>query len=295
MNNLHIVTVATHSQYYFPYLVESCKRNGKELTVLGYGEKWKGFNWRFKLVLDYLNKLNGNDIVCFVDGYDVICTRNLNKLSDNFLKLKNKYNCKIVVGEHKLIVNNRLKYVFNLLLNYYFGKCKNRLLNAGTYIGQVNDMLEILDKIYKLYPINNADDQRLLTKYCKLNPNNIYIDTENELFLTLELSYQEIDQHLDFKDNKVYYQNNAPFFIHGVGRTYLDNIIIKMNYPYQDKINIQIYNDFNKNILFRVRNSNTGIVIIIIIIILIIITVIIIYKKTKKNKIINNKINRIKK
>ena len=47
IHNLHIVTVATHSDYYFPYLKESFKKNGKELTVLGYGEKWKGFNWRF--------------------------------------------------------------------------------------------------------------------------------------------------------------------------------------------------------------------------------------------------------
>ena len=291
MNNLHIVTVATHSQYYFPYLVESCKRNGKELTVLGYGEKWKGFNWRFKLVLDYLNKLNGNDIVCFVDGYDVICTRNLNKLADEFLKLKNKHNCKIVVGEDKLIINNIYGYMCELTLKYYFGKCKNKSLNAGTYIGQVKDLINILEKIYNLFPIDSADDQILLTKYCKKNANDIYIDTENNLFLTLGSPYQEIDQYLNFKDNKAYYQNNAPFFIHGAGGTYLDNIIIKMNYPYQDKINIQIYNNFNKNMLFRIMNNNKAIVIITIIIItIIIIVVIIIYKKFIKNKIVNNKI-----
>lgn len=54
MSELHIVTVATESKYYFPYLVESCKKYGKELEVLGYGEKWKGFNWRFKLMIEYL-------------------------------------------------------------------------------------------------------------------------------------------------------------------------------------------------------------------------------------------------
>lgn len=31
MNKLYIVTVATHPDFYFPYLVESCKKNGKEL------------------------------------------------------------------------------------------------------------------------------------------------------------------------------------------------------------------------------------------------------------------------
>ena len=41
---MHIVTVVTHSENYFPYLVESCKRNGSDLIILGYGEKWLGFN-----------------------------------------------------------------------------------------------------------------------------------------------------------------------------------------------------------------------------------------------------------
>jgi cell division control protein 42 len=34
-----------------------------------------------------LNKLNKNDIVCFVDGYDVICVRNLNQLKNTFLNI----------------------------------------------------------------------------------------------------------------------------------------------------------------------------------------------------------------
>jgi len=53
---LHIVTVANHSEYYFQYLVESCKKCGKELDILGYGEEWKGFNWRLTLIINYLKK-----------------------------------------------------------------------------------------------------------------------------------------------------------------------------------------------------------------------------------------------
>ena len=89
--SLHIVTVATHSKFYFPYLIESCKRNGSELVILGYGEKWKGFTWRFKLVIEYLKKLNKNDIVCFIDGYDVISSRNFKDLKNIFLQLRKKH------------------------------------------------------------------------------------------------------------------------------------------------------------------------------------------------------------
>ena len=35
--SLHIVTVATDSQYYFPYLVESCEQHGLKLEILGFG------------------------------------------------------------------------------------------------------------------------------------------------------------------------------------------------------------------------------------------------------------------
>ena len=85
MLQLYIVTIATESKFYFPYLIKSCEKNGIKLTILGYGEKWKGFNWKFKLVLEFLKKINKNDIVCFIDGYDVICTKNLTMLPYFFL------------------------------------------------------------------------------------------------------------------------------------------------------------------------------------------------------------------
>jgi len=56
-SQLHIVTVATESKYYFPYLVQSCERNGIKLKVLGYGEKWLGFNWRLRKMIEYLKTL----------------------------------------------------------------------------------------------------------------------------------------------------------------------------------------------------------------------------------------------
>lgn len=282
MNNLHIITVSTHSDYYFPYLIKSCKNNGKELTVLAFGEKWMGFNWRFKLVINYLKNINKNDIVCFVDGFDVICTRKLNQLEKVFFNLKNKYNCKIIVGEHKMIVNNNLSSFCKILLKYYFGECKNVSLNAGTYIGQAKDLIEILEKIYNTFPLNNADDQKLLTKYCLINPNDIYIDVKNEIFLTLELPYQEIDKYIKFNKNGnniniSYNNNNNPFFIHGAGQTYLDNVIIKLNYPYNynNPIKNELSKNFYKNILFRIKNS---IFIIIVLIILFLIIIYIVYK-----------------
>lgn len=263
LEDLHIVTVVTESKYYFPYLVESCKIHGKELTILGYGQKWKGFTWRFKLMLEYLEKLPETDIVCFIDGYDVLCLRDLSELKEEFIKIRNRTNCKIIVG-HDKIDSSTLYYTFNYYWNYYyFGPCIQRglgseackspliggtttyldqnntnveqftndiFINAGTYIGYVYDLLHILKKLYNKNVNNFDDDQILLINYCKKNTEELYIDTNNKLFLTINKVYSEIDDLVKIKENKLVYNNNNPFFIHGPGKTSLTNILKILGY-----------------------------------------------------------------
>jgi len=53
-SSLHIITVATEIKYYMPYLIESIKKNNNELVILGLNMKWLGFNWRFKMMKEYL-------------------------------------------------------------------------------------------------------------------------------------------------------------------------------------------------------------------------------------------------
>ena len=228
LEDLHIVTVATKSEYYFPYLVESCKRHGKELEVVGYGEEWKGFNWKFKLIIAYLKNLPSNDIVCFIDGYDVICVRDLYDLKNEFIKIKKQTNCSIIAG-HDKIYNNFVSFYLKLT----FGKCKNLSLNSGTYIGYVKDLLIVIKEIYNLNPSDSADDQVLMIKYCNLNEKKIFIDVKPKLFLTIPNFLNDIDKYIEInKQNEIIYNNEKPFFIHGPGSAILDNIINKLDYKF---------------------------------------------------------------
>ena len=292
MTKTYIVTVATHDDYYLPYLKKTCKNNGSELIILGYGQKWEGFHWRQKLVLSFLENLNNNDIVCFVDGFDVICTRNLNQFADNFIKLKNKHNCKIIVSENKIVNHDILSYFYYFIVKYYFTECNNKLLNAGIYAGQVKDLIEILKNINNLNINNKTDDQILLTKYCQNNLKDIYIDDNAELFLSLANPYKNIDHLFVYKNNNIYYNGFQPFFIHGNGETYLDNILIKMNidYDYKNKIDDKLSKDYFKKLFFRIENSLPFIILLLISLILLIILIVFIIKKF----IINNKKLKIK-
>jgi hypothetical protein len=239
MEDLHIVTVVNESKYYFPYLVESCKRNGKELEVLGLGETWTGFNFKYKKMADYLKTLPETDIVCFVDGFDVICTRNLIEIKEIFLKLKAETGCKMIVGDDKLAITEMFRFLGSL----YFGNCNGEYLNSGTYIGFVKDLSAIINKILNAHSNDDADDQKIMIEYCDRNPGEIIVDKNNKLFLALAYSSLELDGLFTINDNLVSYNNENPFFVHAMGGGFLENTIRKLGYSINDEIKNKLFYD----------------------------------------------------
>ena len=108
------ITVATHAERYFDVLKESAERNNIDLVVLGWGEKWKGFTWKFNLLIDYLKSCDDNEIVLFIDGYDVFFIRSEYDIINTFLKLKNKNpDAKIFVGRDGYPPNKYHKYFYD--------------------------------------------------------------------------------------------------------------------------------------------------------------------------------------
>jgi hypothetical protein len=168
---MHIVTVATKSEGYFNYLVESCKRNGGKLEVLGWGQEWKGFMMKIYLFKDYLNNLDDDDIVCFVDGYDVIILQPVDKIETLFRNSGKK----ILFSQDS---NADIIPFIEMFCKYYFGTYKNYRLNAGTFIGYVKYFKKIFNNICNEYNCNdkNLDDQIIFTKICnKYNSNSFFV------------------------------------------------------------------------------------------------------------------------
>lgn len=230
----HIVTVATHEKYYYKYLVKSCEKYNSSLKTLGKNEKWTGFYFKNEKLLDFLDNIDNDDLVCLVDGYDVVCVRDLNELRDEFLKIQKETNCKIVVAHDKV-------QPYNIFSKWFFGTCKNLTINAGCYIGQSRDLKKILNKIKKLREkYNETDDQILLTKYCNSKPNNVYIDTECRLFFSYVNSLLSVSsRYLDLNQKHIYYKQNRPFFIHGPGYAHFDDIFNKEGYTIDKTIRRQ--------------------------------------------------------
>jgi hypothetical protein len=272
--NLHIVSVATEQKFYMKYLISSIKNNNGELVILGYNQKWQGFNWRNILMKDYLKKLDPNDIVCFIDGYDVFCLRDLRLLKAKFIEIIQREKAKIIVG-----YDNIKNFMDSIVVPIGYGKCKNTSLNAGTYIGYVKDILNMIDKIFVIDNNITADDQVLLTKFCNSNKDYIYIDIKNELFLTLSDKLKDISNYLTItNNNEVIYNNNKPFFLH-TPSSFFDILLKKLGYKIDDSISKAIIDKhYIKNPISRYINYLIFNIDIISIIIFLLLLLIIFYK-----------------
>ena len=141
---LTVLTVATHNDGYYNSLKESAKRNNLNLVTLGYGKKWKGLDWKLTLTRNYLKKLPKEEIVIFVDAFDVIIRENSSQILNGF------YSC----GKDILMsVNYTPNLIVTGFLNIKYGTCMDgEYINSGTYMGYVGRLLELLKRIKSLPP-----------------------------------------------------------------------------------------------------------------------------------------------
>lgn len=223
---IHYLTVATEEKLYLPYL----KQLLPELIILGMNTKWEGFITKYRLVIKYLNELNENDIVCFMDAYDVLPTKNIINLENQFnLFMKNHKNIKMIIG-YDLVDNIFLEN----MEQKWFGTINNDRLNSGNYIGYVKNIHRILSYILDQNP-NMEDDQLEITNYAKRFPGEIYIDKGKNFFNVITKPLESI------KVNDIDYEYS---FIHANGNGFLNDFL----YDYH---NIVINPVDNINITFN--------------------------------------------
>ena len=221
---IHYVCVATESKLYFPYL----KRLLPDLVVLGMNKKWEGFIMKYKLLIKYLKKLKDNDIVCFVDAYDVLPTKNIIHLEKQFVKFSKKNpKIKMIVGGG--IITSKIQKICN---DFIFD---NNVINSGTYIGYANNILYVLLEIMK--KTNICDDQVELIKYAQNNPNDIFIDDDADFFFTKSTPLQQ----LKLVDNA------KCSFIHANGNGLLEDFLLE-HHNINTGVNIRLSNFIEHNI-----------------------------------------------
>ena len=229
---MRLVTVADKELGYMPYLIQSCKRHNANIDILGKGLEWKGFNDKYHLMSDYLNNLHDDEIVCFIDAFDVILLRTLEELEAFFKEFSAKTGANLIVGCDKL-----QQTYLEMYSTWRFSKCQDKKINSGTYIGYVKTIKEMVSKILADDANRSSDDQVLMTKLCKREPNKFFVDCDSVFFLTIMNPFKNF---LDTKgvrvsNKQLYYYGNIPFFAHGNGNTDMNPLLIALGYDVTDE------------------------------------------------------------
>ena len=213
----NIVVATKENIGYYNVLVESCKKNNIDLIILGLGKKWTGFDMKFELWNNYLEKLNDDEIVMINDAYDVIILQN----SETILKKFKKFNKKIVMGIQ-----------YGLLTNMVFTRCKEKVICSGNIIGYVKYIKELIKKLYKHKSIWKKvnDDQEIVNLVCKKETSffdkYVSIDKNKDIFFAttgdelykLPYLFEKRIKGLYMKNGKLYNKRNIePSILHLAG------------------------------------------------------------------------------
>lgn len=236
---VRLVTVATENKGYFPVLKHSCRRHGAKLDVLGWKKHWIGFAQKYDWMAEYLETVcSPNDIVCFVDGYDVVMFQPLSKVEEIFLKAAKGRKDRILVASDMPIDNNDVPCIIRIYLKYKFGTCYGKSLNSGTYVGYAFFLLYMIKSIRQSVNKWHAglDDQFLMTQFCQIcDPDVFIIDKTGNFAVVRDWNYNNSVKEFgkDVNGNLTYTsleKTVTPCFVHAVGKSNMDEILIWFDY-----------------------------------------------------------------
>lgn len=272
-----LITYATHNSGYLDALSVSSKRMGFELIILGKEKKWGGFMQKIFDILAFLKTKNMNEIVCFVDGFDVLTLGT----QDEFLNKFKSFNTdKVIFSTSK----------DNIFLEIIFGKINvndvnfeyNRLC-SGAYVGYCKKIIELFESICEINKVNNKDDDQEYLSVCYSKCKDcLQLDYQNDLFYCVETDggimeyinliqrkqpYMELDNKFYFiKDNRLILKNNnsKPVFIQGNGNLNMDVFAKKLELPLNISNNRNYYDYSTKTFVYKIFKLLLGYIIIII-------------------------------
>jgi hypothetical protein len=226
---IHLLTVATDTSK-LSYLEKSAEKYYCYYNNIGSGITWNGGDMsnpgggqKINLMKNQLQYYDDNDIILFVDGYDVFLINNLEEIKNRFVG-----RCNILfAAEVSCWPDESIASMFD-----FNTQTKYKYLNSGCYIGYVKDLKRLMSD-----DIADSDDDQLYfqKKYLDnvANPVDGYtieIDIENYIFQCLAGAVDAIT----IIENGVLVNtdtNCCPCVIHGNGgnqhKTYFDNLFNK--------------------------------------------------------------------
>lgn len=189
MDKLKIVTLQTDRNEALDNWIYTAKSNQYDYAILGLDEEWKGWSWRTKQYLKYIQSLSRDATVCITDCNDILFVKLASELwlAWNWYREQGK---EIVFGGESTCCTGDYRYYINPTGNNAMvskvkahgnnGDVKNQnrwmFPNAGCVIGTRDKIIEALT----LAKDANDDQARYLEMYSE-NPKWLTIDHEHKI------------------------------------------------------------------------------------------------------------------
>ena len=204
----HLYTYVTHSERYFPSLIDSCAKHDIRPVVRGMGHPWEGYVKRHRELLQFLKSLDDHDVVINVDGFDTIVLCPIDGIVRKFKAMR----CDLLFSMTADNGNIIQKYV-QWKLGFYGEKA-----NAGMFMGYAFKMREFIEKMLASGEYN---DQIVLNRMP-----GIKIDTNQEIFCNV-VNTSGLRMH----NKELWYKNKKPCLLSAPGcvdlRPFLHEIEIR--------------------------------------------------------------------
>lgn len=191
-------------------LNDSAAKYGVYPLNLGNNEEWKGGNMDFPggmhklhLLYEQLEDLNPRDIVLFTDAYDVFYADDLKTITERYLAMGSR----VVFSAEATCWPDA-----DVAEQYPPSDTKYRFLNSGTFIGEVQELKNILTPALALPP--NEDDQRFLTRQFLSGNFDIRLDTDQYIFVVGETNVFKFGPHGQLCNRET---NSTSCIYHGAG------------------------------------------------------------------------------
>jgi hypothetical protein len=226
----------------FDDLKSSAKLSGAEIHYIG-NPTWSGYFDKIYFALEKIKELPKDDIVCFIDGFDVVSVGGLEEIKQKFLD----YNCDLLLSSEMNCWPPCYKDAFPIKKDC---PTQFKYINTGGIIGYVHALLDLwqwkpIDEIKAVCA--RLSDQGYCYEYYAANHDkkNIKIDSMCNIFLSM----------YGYDWNEFYIQNgrifntvlkNSPCVLHFNGNSWKDgrhqNVIPKLI----DKMRLSIENPSEK-------------------------------------------------
>lgn len=188
IDHFHVCTVASYRRANLHKLITSCKKHDIALEVIGLYMPYFGNGTKLLRLRDYLNTLPDDDVVMFVDAFDVLIIKDKGTILKKFLSMDAPFvmsaekNCFPFPECAKLYPDSPFPFKF---------------INSGCFIGYVATMKQWLKE---LEPFQlDASDQGQITLHYLYKNRSFVIDDACELFLSL---YQVTDDEVVIDENE---------------------------------------------------------------------------------------------